>query len=213
MGKNLLFNDWITQEMAPHSWGRKNYFINLSYLALILHILESYSQNFNQTYKCLACLSCLSRTYVISFSPQPGNGKPVICDVTENTWCHLTVTVGRYFPPLLPHELFGKCRHSQKLPLRERFRYYPCPVSSCQNDMFYLVLPLFLPMSTCHVGIQKQRVFSRVCSLLLLNFSFILFPLMWNLLNHEGSYIGLQWSVNKAREALASPERGYQMFL
>ena len=34
---------------------------DLSYLALILLIIESYSQNFNRTCKSLACLFCLSR--------------------------------------------------------------------------------------------------------------------------------------------------------
>ena len=26
----------------------------------------------------------------------------IICDITENMWCHLTATVGRWFPPFLP---------------------------------------------------------------------------------------------------------------
>ena len=42
------------------------------------------------------------RTRYFTITHKKEERKERHCDVTENMWCHLTATVGRWFPPFLP---------------------------------------------------------------------------------------------------------------
>ena len=61
------------------------------------------------------------------------------CDVTENMWCHLTATVGRWFPPppFFAHDLFN---------------------FSTRNPIFWLTIQYFDPFSNFSTYHQKFQL-------------------------------------------------------
>ena len=52
---------------------------------------------------CLAFWAkfCINWSFFILHTKKE-EGKERHCDITENMWCHLTATVGRWFPPFCP---------------------------------------------------------------------------------------------------------------
>ena len=116
LGKNRLFNDWIMQEMAPHCLGRTT-LLHKSVLpiAMIFSMIIFLEKSYQENLFCIGNDSTFSKNNVFSLLGQilyqlaffhithkKEERKDRHCDVTENMWCHLTVTVGRWFPPFCP---------------------------------------------------------------------------------------------------------------